>query len=118
MQLACTTTATFFVSDATLIHLVMAQTLSTLIKCVMSTTRLSRKAANDGISEKTCEFFKAYKDGEQLRFHYYNSSGTLVGAKIRTKDKEFRCEGEVSTLFGMQNFRHKTTKQNKEACDC
>jgi twinkle protein len=66
------------------------------------------------ISEKTCEFFKAYKDGEQLRFHYYNSSGTLVGAKIKTKDKDFRCEGEVNTLYGMQNFRHKTTSKTKK----
>jgi twinkle protein len=42
------------------------------------------------ISEKTCELFKAYKDGEQLRFHYYNSAGSLLGAKIKTKDKDFR----------------------------
>jgi len=70
------------------------------------------------ISEKTCEFFKAYKDGEQLRFHYYNSSGTLVGAKIKTKDKSFRCEGEVKTLFGMQNFRKKTTGKSKKLVIC
>ncbi len=70
------------------------------------------------ISEKTCEFFKAYKDGEQLRFHYYNSSGTLVGAKIKTKDKNFRCEGEVKTLFGMQNFRKKTTGKSKKLVIC
>ena len=66
------------------------------------------------ISEKTCELFKAYKDGEQLRFHYYNSAGTLLGAKIKTKDKDFRCEGEVKTLYGMQNFRHKTTKKEQK----
>lgn len=70
------------------------------------------------ISEKTCEFFKAYKDGEQLRFHYFNSSGTLVGAKIKTKDKNFRCEGEVKTLFGMQNFRKKTTGKSKKLVIC
>jgi twinkle protein len=66
------------------------------------------------ISEKTCELFKAYKDGEQLRFHYYNSAGSLLGAKIKTKDKDFRCEGEVKTLYGMQNFRHKTTKKEQK----
>ncbi len=70
------------------------------------------------ISERTCELFKAYKDGEQLRFHYYNSSGSLLGAKIKTKDKEFRCEGEVKTLFGMQNFRHKTTKKEQKLVIC
>ena len=64
------------------------------------------------ISEKTCELFKTYKDGSGLLRHYYfNSSGKVVGAKVRTKDKQFRCEGEVSSLFGMQNFRHKTTSR-------
>ena len=38
---------------------------------------------------------------------------SLLGAKVRTKDKDFRCEGEVKTLFGMQNFRHKTTSKQK-----
>ena len=66
------------------------------------------------VSEKTCEFFKAYKDGENLRFHYFSSAGALLGAKVKTKDKEFRCEGEVKTLYGMQNFRHKTTKKEQK----
>jgi twinkle protein len=65
-----------------------------------------------GISEKTCELFKTYKDGSGLLRHYYfDSNGKVVGAKVRTKDKQFRCEGEVSSLFGMQNFRHKTTSK-------
>ena len=66
------------------------------------------------ISEKTCELFKTYKDGDILRHYYYDSSGKVVGAKVRTKDKEFRCEGEVKSLFGMQNYRHKTTKKKKK----
>ena len=45
------------------------------------------------ISERTAELFKTYRDGEVLRHYYYDSSGTLVGAKVRTKDKQFRCEG-------------------------
>ena len=57
-----------------------------------------------GISEKTAEFYKTYKDGDVLRHYYFDSSGKVVGAKVRTKDKQFRCEGEVSSLFGMQNF--------------
>ena len=65
------------------------------------------------ISEKTCELFKTYKDGDILRHYYFDSSGKVVGAKVRTKDKEFRCEGEVNSLFGMQNFRHKTAKDQK-----
>ena len=67
-----------------------------------------------GISERTCELFKTYKDGAGLLRHYYcDSNGKVVGAKVRTKNKEFRCEGEVKTLFGMQNFRHKTAKDQK-----
>ena len=65
------------------------------------------------ISERTAEHFKTYRDGEVLRHYYYDSSGTLVGAKVRTKDKQFRCEGEVKTLFGMQLFKHKTAKDQK-----
>ena len=70
------------------------------------------------ISEKTCELFKTYKDGDILRHYYFDSSGKVVGAKVRTKDKEFRCEGEVKSLFGMQNYRHKTTKQDKKLVIC
>ena len=66
-----------------------------------------------GISERTCELFKTYKDGEILRHYYFDSNGKVVGAKVRTKDKTFRCEGEVKSLFGMQNFRHKTAKDQK-----
>ena len=71
-----------------------------------ATRLVSRK-----ISEKTAELFKTYKDGQILRHYYYDVDGKLTGAKVRTKDKDFRCEGEVKTLFGMQNFRHKTTKK-------
>ncbi len=62
-----------------------------------------------GLSQKTAEKFKTYRDGELLRHYYYDSSGTLVGAKVRTKDKQFRIEGTVKTLFGMQLFRHVTS---------
>ena len=73
----------------------------------------ARRLQSRGISERTCELFKTYKDGEILRHYYFDSSGKVVGAKVRTKDKSFRCEGEVSSLFGMQNFRHKTAKDQK-----
>ena len=68
-----------------------------------------------GISEKTCELFKTYKDGNGLLRHYYfDGSGKVVGAKVRTKDKQFRCEGEVKSLFGMQNYRHKTSSKSQK----
>jgi len=73
----------------------------------------ARRLQSRGISERTCELFKTYKDGEILRHYYFDSSGKVVGAKVRSKDKSFRCEGEVNSLFGMQNFRHKTAKDQK-----
>ena len=66
-----------------------------------------------GISEKTAEFYKTYKDGDVLRHYYFDSSGKVVGAKVRTPDKQFRVEGKVKTLFGMNKFP-KTTKINQE----
>ena len=65
-----------------------------------------------GISQQTCEHFKTYKDGEVLRHYYFDSSGKVVGAKVRTQGKDFKCEGEVKSLFGMQNYRHKTTSRS------
>ncbi len=84
---------------------------------IMSNVELKGSAsrlATRKISEKTSELFKTYKDGSILRHYYYDVDGRLLGAKIRTKDKDFRCEGEVKTLFGMQNFRHKTTSKQKK----
>ncbi len=78
-----------------------------------SASRLAQRK----ISEKTAELFKTYKDGQVLRHYYFDVDGKLLGAKVRTKDKDFRCEGEVKTLFGMQNFRHKTTSKQKKACN-
>jgi len=66
------------------------------------------------ITQQTCELFKAYTDGEELRFHYYDSNGTLTGAKVKTKSKNFRTEGEVKSLYGMQNYRHNTSSHEKK----
>ena len=54
-----------------------------------------------GISEKTCERFKIYRDGDNLRFHYHNKDGQVIGAKIRTANKIFSYEGDTEgTFFG------------------
>ena len=50
-----------------------------------SATRLAARK----ISEKTSELFKTYKDGQILRHYYYDVDGKLLGAKVRTKDKDF-----------------------------
>jgi twinkle protein len=57
------------------------------------------------ISEKVCQQYKIYRDGDLLRFHYYDESGTLIGCKTKTKDKDFRYEGQSPTcLFGQHLF--------------
>ena len=58
-----------------------------------------------GLSEKTCEFYKIYRDGQELRFHYFTSDGILQGAKVKTKNKIFTYEGiSTDTLFGQHLF--------------
>ena len=53
------------------------------------------------LSEKTCEHYKIYRDGELLRFPYFNSNGVLQGFKTKNKLKEFKYEGtSTDTLFG------------------
>ena len=57
------------------------------------------------ISEKTCEYYKIYRDGELLQFPYFSSDGVLQGKKIKTKKKDFRYEGiSTDTLFGQHRF--------------
>ncbi len=57
------------------------------------------------ISEKTCQFYRIYRDGETLRFPYFTSDGVLVGAKVKTKKKVFTYEGvSTDTLFGQHLF--------------
>jgi len=56
------------------------------------------------ISEKTCRFF-SYSIGKYQgkRCHiaeFKDSSGTVVGQKIRLKDKDFRTLGDCSGLWG------------------
>ncbi len=57
------------------------------------------------ISEKTCKFFRIYRDGATLRFPYHTSDGVLAGFKIKKKPKIFTYEGiSTNTLFGQHLF--------------
>ena len=57
------------------------------------------------LSEKTCQFFRIFRDGDTLRFPYFTSDGVLVGTKIKTKKKVFTYEGvSTDTLFGQHLF--------------
>ena len=58
-----------------------------------------------GISEKTCQFYKIFRDGDTLRFPYFTSDGVLQGSKVKTKKKVFTYEGiSTKTLFGQHLF--------------
>ena len=57
------------------------------------------------LSEKTCRFFRIYRDGATLRFPYFTSDGVLQGVKVKTKQKIFTYEGiSTDTLFGQHLF--------------
>ena len=65
----------------------------------------AQRLAKRNISEKVCQQYKIYKDGDFLRFHYFDESGILVGVKKKSKDKVFSYEGKVpGTLFGQHLF--------------
>ena len=57
------------------------------------------------ISEKTCEFYKIYRDETHLRFPYFDSTGRVQGFKTKDKLKKFKYEGvSTDTLFGQHLF--------------
>ncbi len=58
-----------------------------------------------GLSEKTCSFFRIYRDGDTLRFPYFTEDGVLAGVKIKNKKKIFTYEGiSTNTLFAQHLF--------------
>jgi len=66
-----------------------------------SAERLNKR----NLSEKTNQFYQIFRDGETLRFPYYDESGVLKGVKIKTKKKDFRYEGvSTDTLFAQHRF--------------
>jgi twinkle protein len=75
--------------------------MQTNVQLKGSASRLSKR----NISEKVCQQYKIYRDGDLLRFHYYDETGILIGCKTKTKDKDFRYEGQPPTcLFGQHLF--------------
>ena len=75
--------------------------MSTNVKLQGSAERLQKRR----ISEKVCQQYKIYRDGDALRFHYFDDAGVLRGCKLKTKGKVFRYEGETpGTLFGQHLF--------------
>ncbi len=69
--------------------------------------RLSKRC----ISERVCAEYGIHADGSHLCFHYRDSSGRLIGIKTKTKDKQFRYEGETDGRFFGQHLFRKAGKQ-------
>ena len=75
--------------------------MSTNVSLKGSAQRLNKR----GVSEKVCQQYKIYTDGDVLRFHYFDDAGVLRGCKVKTKNKIFSYEGETpGTLFGQHLF--------------
>jgi twinkle protein len=75
--------------------------MSTNVQLRGSAERLHKR----NISERVCQQYRIYKDGDVLRFHYFNSSGVLCGCKVKTKSKDFKYEGDVTDgLYGQHLF--------------
>ena len=71
------------------------------VQILGSAERLQKR----NISQKVCEKYKIYRDGNKLRFYYHDESGIVKGAKVKTKDKQFSYEGEsTGTFFGQHLF--------------
>jgi twinkle protein len=82
-------------------EVVHTQKMSTNVQLRGSAERLHKR----NISERVCQQYRIYKDGDVLRFHYFNSSGVLCGCKVKTKSKDFKYEGEVTDgLYGQHLF--------------
>jgi len=65
----------------------------------------AQRLQNRNISQKVCEKYKIYRDGDKLRFYYHDESGIVKGAKVKTKNKQFSYEGEsTGTFFGQHLF--------------
>ena len=84
--------------DNDVIH---SQHVSKHVQLTGQAERLNKR----NLSEKTCSFFRIFRDGATLRFPYHTSDGVLSGVKIKNKQKIFTYEGvSTDTLFGQHLF--------------
>jgi len=74
----------------------------TVEKTITSIKGQPIRLAKRGLSEEVCRKFRIHKDGDVLRFHYFDKTGQIVAAKIKTKQKDFHWEGRNTDhqLFG------------------
>ena len=59
-----------------------------------------------GLTEEQCRKYRVHKDGDTLRMHYFDKSGQVCAAKVKTKDKKFWMDGDNvdHQLFGQNLF--------------
>ena len=77
----------------------------------MSYEGLAEKLQKRNISQKTCERYKIYQDGDLLRMYYHDPHGKPIGAKVRTKNKVFTYEGESNGSFFGQHLFFRNSKE-------
>ena len=75
------------------------------MKNTVHLTGSAERLQKRNISQKTNQFYKIYRDGNELKFPYYTVDGILKGIKLKTKSKDFYYEGvSTDTLFGQHLF--------------
>ena len=59
-----------------------------------------------GLNEDTCRRYRIHKDGDVLRFHYFDKQGNVCAAKVKSKSKDFRWDGKNTDhqLFGQNLY--------------
>ena len=64
------------------------------------------------LTEEHCRKYRVHKDGDVLRFHYFDKKGHVVAAKIKTKDKDFYWDGKNTDnqFFGQNLFPNKGSR--------
>jgi len=94
----CFVCQTYTPAEGDVIH---SQTMSTHVQLTGQAERLNKRK----LSEKTCSFFRIFRDGATLRFPYHTSDGVLSGVKVKNKQKIFTYEGvSTDTLFAQHLF--------------
>ena len=85
---------------------------TTASKVMMKGTPVALKRR--GLTEDTCRKYRITKDGDVLRFHYFDKAGRVVAAKVKTKDKSFSWDGKNvdNQLFGQQLFPNRQVKND------
>ena len=71
----------------------------------------ARALPKRGLSQKTCQKYKIYRDGDFLRHYYYSKTGSLLGCKVKSKDKSFWYEGDSDGSFYAQHLFPTTGKR-------